>query len=107
MQCANPDCGAPAGDLNSGVLRLIELEVPPEQRVIRSEGGFPVCAVPSRYFWLCPVCSSSLRIARWTPRGLTLERKAPGTATGSNEPLVIPFGPQRSHTSKTVTRKMA
>lgn len=73
MQCANPDCREPAADLSTGVLRLVELDVTPEERVIRSDGGFPVCSVPSRYFWLCPKCASYLQLRRWTPHGIILE----------------------------------
>ena len=72
MKCANPECNAPA-DLSAGVLRLIELDVPPEQRLIRSDGGFPICSVPSRYFWLCPTCASHMKIKRWTHDGITFE----------------------------------
>lgn len=86
MHCANPDCETPAVDLSTGVLRLIELDVSPEQRVIRSDGGFPVCSVPCRYFWLCPRCSSFLGIMRWTPDGLTFERRTnAGTRTGATD----------------------
>lgn len=75
MRCANADCNQPAHDLTKGALRLLELEVPPEQRVLRSDSGFPVCAVPSRYFWLCEHCSKFLNIRRWTKDGLILEFK--------------------------------
>lgn len=73
MRCANPDCRLMAHDLTSGSLRLLELEVSPEKRVIRSESGFPIVCVPSRYFWLCEQCSRLLRIRRWTEEGLLLE----------------------------------
>lgn len=73
MRCANPNCDQTASDVTSGSLRLLELEVPPEQRVVRSDGGFPICCVPSRYFWLCDGCSRFLRIRRWTKDGLVLE----------------------------------
>ena len=76
MQCANPDCRLPALDLSTGVLCLIELDVPPEERVIRSDGGFPVCSVPSRYFWLCPRCSLYIRVRRWTSDGVIFEDRA-------------------------------
>jgi hypothetical protein len=51
----------------------MEMEVPPEERVVRGDCGFPVCAVTSRYFWLCAECSRALIIKRWTPAGLILE----------------------------------
>ncbi len=73
MQCANPRCRQSAHDLQDGTLRLVELDVAPEDRVVRSDGGFPVCAVPSRYFWLCAQCSKVLIIKRWTLAGLILE----------------------------------
>lgn len=76
MRCANPDCSLAATDVTKGVLRLLELDVPPERRVMRSDGGFPICCVPSRYFWLCEDCARFFRIQRWTERGLILERRA-------------------------------
>ena len=75
MQCANPDCNLIAQDLLTGTLRLLELDVPPEKRVIRSEWGFPICSVPSKYFWLCGDCSRFLRMKRWMPEGLILEHR--------------------------------
>src|SRR3974390_737175 len=75
MQCANPKCNKSAHELTTGSLRLIELDVPPEQRVIRSDWGFPICSVPSRYFWLCEKCCQFLRIRRWTKKGVILECK--------------------------------
>jgi len=75
MHCANPECGRVADDLTSGLLRLIELDVPPEQRVTRSDSGFPICAVRSRYFWLCEQCCEILRILRWTENELIFERR--------------------------------
>ena len=85
MHCANPDCRAPAIDLSAGVLRLVELDVAPEERVIRSDAGFPVCSVPSRYFWLCPKCSTNLRVRRWTSAGLIFETKRNQAAIESSE----------------------
>lgn len=76
MHCANPECGCVADDLTSGALRLIELDVPPEQRVTRSDWGFPICAVRSRYFWVCERCCEVLSIRRWTGDGLVFERRA-------------------------------
>lgn len=85
MQCANPDCNQTACDVTSGTLRLLELEVPPEQRIVRSEGGFPVCCVPSRYFWLCDHCSRFLRVRRWTKDGLVLEYRVNATGGKARE----------------------
>jgi hypothetical protein len=79
MHCANPECGRAANDLTSGVLRLIELDVPPEQRVTRSDGGFPICVVRSRYFWLCEQCCVVLSVRRWTANGLVFERRTNGS----------------------------
>jgi len=106
MQCANPECRTPAEDLSAGVLRLVELDVPPEERVVRSDGGFPVCSVPSRYFWLCPRCSSYLRVRRWTPDGVTLEIKTGDRASHSNY-SIIPFAQHRSRTLSKAIRKPA
>lgn len=74
MQCANPECRRDAQDLQKGTLRLLEMDVPPEKRVVRSDSGFPICMVPSRYFWLCAECSHFLKIKRWTTNGLILEQ---------------------------------
>jgi hypothetical protein len=102
MKCANPDCRTPAVDLTDGVLRLVELDVPPEERVVRSEGGFPVCSVPSRYFWLCPKCSSHLRVRSWTPDGVTLEITTGDRAFQSNFPIM----PGARHISPTLSREI-
>jgi hypothetical protein len=91
MKCANPDCCQIAMDLKKGTLRLIELDVQPEERVIRSGSGFPVCSV-------CQDCSSFLTIKRWTRRGLILERKSdePGSESRVREiALPIPTAPYR------------
>jgi hypothetical protein len=73
MRCANPDCNLMSLDLTTGSLRLLELDVPPEERITRSDGGFPICCVPSRYFWLCEQCCEFLRIRSWTHDGLVFE----------------------------------
>ena len=75
MRCANPECGLAAHDVTRGTLRLIELDVPPAARVMRSEWGFPICSVPSRYFWLCDKCSQILNIRCWTEEGLIFEHR--------------------------------
>jgi hypothetical protein len=71
MQCAN--CKMIAEDLLEGVLTLIELETPPEDRLLYAGGGFPVCSAPSRYFWLCASCSKSFAIRKWNSAGLILQ----------------------------------
>ena len=63
--------------MQGGTLRLLELAVPVEDRVIRSDTGFPIVAVPSRYFWLCPECARSFEMRRWTADGLILEPRLP------------------------------
>jgi hypothetical protein len=73
MRCANPECGIVAHDLTRGILRLVEMKVPPETRVTRSEWGFPICTVPSRYFWLCDKCSEVLNLRGWTEDGLIFD----------------------------------
>ncbi len=73
MQCANPKCRRVAQDLQQGTLLLLEMDVPPDERIVRSESGFPICTVPSRYFWLCSECSRLWTLKRWTPTGLVLE----------------------------------
>jgi hypothetical protein len=73
MRCVNPECREDAEDLHTGTLRLLELAIPPEERIVRAEGGFPIVVVPSRYFWLCSQCSRVWKMKRWTPAGLLLE----------------------------------
>ena len=73
MRCANPECGRIAEHLFDGTLRLIELDLPPRQRTTGDESGFPVCIVPTRYFWLCQECSRSVEIHRWTLRGIIVK----------------------------------
>jgi hypothetical protein len=72
MRCANPSCMEPARSPFQGTLWNLEMEVPPEKRTVRAEWGFPVCCVPTRFFWLCEDCSRHLVITRWTPKGLVL-----------------------------------
>lgn len=91
MRCANPDCNQLANDLTTGSLRLLELDMPPEQRVIRSDSGFPICTAPSRYFWLCGYCSKFLKIRRWTTEGLILELKVtPHSDGGDTQEIRLP-----------------
>ena len=78
MHCANLRCGRAADDVTAGILQLLELETMPDERTIRSDAGFPVCCVPSRYFWLCPECSTTLSFVRWTKEGIVLARKDSG-----------------------------
>jgi hypothetical protein len=73
MQCVNPKCRQDAQELRAGTLRLLELAIPPEQRIVRADSGFPIVVVPSRYFWLCSQCSRVWKMKRWTPAGLLLE----------------------------------
>lgn len=73
MECANPRCRRDVHDLHGGTLRLLELDVPPEERLDGGDYGFPVCKVPSRFFWLCAACSRVLRLKGWTATGLILE----------------------------------
>jgi hypothetical protein len=77
MRCANPQCGQIAGDIFEGTLRLVELDLAPGARLEGNEGGFPVCTVPSRFFWLCPACSKAILVVRWTPAGVVVDF-APG-----------------------------
>jgi hypothetical protein len=72
MRCANSQCGITARDLFEGTLWLVERHDAPLSRLRGDESGFPVCAVPSRYFWLCPECSTSMKIRGWTSAGILL-----------------------------------
>ncbi len=77
MHCANPKCSRYMQNIQQGTLVLLELDVPPDERIVRSESGFPVCTVPSKYFWLCSECSRLWIMKRWTPTGLVLEPAQP------------------------------
>jgi hypothetical protein len=94
MHCANPACRLKSQDLRDGILRLVELDVSPEDRVLGAGTGFPICSVPTRYFWLCKACSRVLTIKRWTSTELTLEPRedtngAPSLhPTASRKPVV-------------------
>lgn len=72
MKCANPKCCRDAQHLSDGSLLLLEMDLPPEERLAGDEFGFPVCAAPSKYFWLCEACSRNLRIVGWTVAGPVL-----------------------------------
>lgn len=72
MHCANPECGRAADNIRFGTLRLLEMDVRPDERITGSDAGFPVCSVPSRYFWLCEECSKTLSIRKWTAAGIVL-----------------------------------
>lgn len=72
MKCANPKCCRDAQHLSDGILLLLEMDLPPEERLAGDEFGFPVCTAPSKYFWLCEACSRNLRIVGWTVAGPVL-----------------------------------
>lgn len=82
MHCANPECHQESTSLQGGVLRLLEMEVAADKRVVGSDWGFPVYSVPTRFFWLCGQCSRIITIRRWTTAGVILE---PITYTQSNK----------------------
>jgi hypothetical protein len=71
----------------TGRLYLIEMEVPPEERVAGADSGFPVLAVATRFFWLCAKCSLNMRIRRWTRAGLILEANSRLSGWGAGERL--------------------
>lgn len=99
MRCANPECGKIAEHLFDGTLRLIELDLPPGRRTTGEESGFPVCIVPTRYFWLCPECSNLLEIHRWTPKGIIVKPIAQ-SATLANAQTFSTSNPIRSRTQR-------
>ena len=72
MKCANAQCGRMADDIFTGTLRLVERKVPANGRLAGDEDGFPVCSVPSRYFWLCSECSASMEVRAWTGSQIVL-----------------------------------
>ena len=72
MHCANPNCHTIAEDLLKGTLALVEFETDPADRLLRAEGGFPVCSARTRYFWLCAPCSKQFAIKKWNSAGLIL-----------------------------------
>ena len=72
MICVNPECSIPAKDLFQGTLWSLELEASPEDRTQGSEWGFPICCVPTRFFWLCERCSKHFVVRKWTSGGIVL-----------------------------------
>lgn len=89
MNCANPKCRAVMQEMHGGTMRMLELEVPPEERIARSEWGFPILCVPTRYVWLCASCSRVFKLRRWTADGLILEPRLVDCSSGKL-PLRIP-----------------
>lgn len=81
MLCANPNCRAPADQLLEGTLTMMEFETSPNDRMFYSQGGFPVFAARTRYFWLCAACSREFTITKWNSRGLILDRLPQGDAS--------------------------
>jgi hypothetical protein len=73
MRCANPSCRSDAADLFKGILRLMEFETDPDDRILQASGGFPVCSARTRYFWLCETCSHLFTMKKWNSSGLILE----------------------------------
>lgn len=73
MKCVNPNCTSKMLYLRGGVLRLLELECSPANRLHGHGDGFPVCRPTTRYFWLCGDCARELVMRRWTARGVILE----------------------------------
>ncbi len=90
MRCANPKCRLTAENLLKGILKLIEFETPPDERLLYAAGGFPVCSARTRYFWLCESCSKHLTIKKWNSTGLVLGSLF---ESGDLQPAVPP--PQR------------
>src|ERR1700722_18069602 len=76
MQCANPQCSRELIYLREGRLDLLELEPHSHGQVHADDGGFPIKSLPSKFFWLCGMCSQTHFIKRWTSTGLVLESDA-------------------------------
>jgi hypothetical protein len=73
MRCANPACHVLANELLKGTLRLVEFETAPDDRLLYSTGGFPVCTARTKYFWLCQACSRRFTIRSWNSSGVVLD----------------------------------
>ena len=91
MNCSNPECGRAAGDIRVGIVRLLEMEAVPDERVTGSDTGFPVCSVQSRYFWLCEECSKALSIKKWTAAGIVLGPRNAGIPLPASRPVKSVF----------------
>lgn len=87
MHCANPKCCAADDDLLRGTLQAVEFETTPEERLLYAAGGFPVCAVRTRFFWLCPVCARRFTIRTWNSAGPVLQ-PLPGMDSEERESLL-------------------
>lgn len=88
VRCANPACRQVAHDIFSGTLRLVELDVQPEERVSGDANGFPVCCVPSRYFWLCARCSETMKITGWRGGEAMLTVHSPAKKPPMLDPII-------------------
>jgi hypothetical protein len=77
MKCANPVCHNHLLYLRGGTLRLLEIERTPGSGDEGEGGGIPERRRAARYFWLCPECSQSLVLRRWTQDGVVLEPRNP------------------------------
>lgn len=107
MRCANPKCNAVMLETVGGTMRLLELELPPEARTERSEWGFPILCVPTRYFWLCAECSRLYQIHQWTPEGLLLQPRmteVPRQELVRAVPRRLPVASQRVRHGAEITR---
>ena len=100
MRCVNPVCGLWAHDIFAGTLWCLEQEVPLDARIEGDEGGFPVCVVPTRYLWLCPACSRTMRVRGWTPDEVIFGPSRPQAPIPAAMPLskgMAPRSETRAH----------
>ncbi len=82
MLCANPECLSTLFDQPGGSLWLMELEVKHDPAKSGEDNGFPVCTLPTKYFWLCVDCTERYVLSRWTLSGVVLKPRRPGVIHG-------------------------
>ena len=78
MLCANPECCSASFDQPGGSLWLLELELDPAHKANGDDNGFPICTMPTKYFWLCIDCSQKYVLSRWLRSGVVLKPRKPG-----------------------------
>ncbi len=80
LQCANQQCSKELLYLREGTLTLLEMESHSDDQFQSDAGAFAMRSVPTKFFWLCGVCSKTLIVKRWTTAGQVLVLRNQKTA---------------------------
>jgi hypothetical protein len=106
MQCANSKCCCDLFDQPGGSLWLMELEVSCDELLDGDENGFPVCTLPTKYFWLCVDCSQKFVVRRWTRSGVVLSPKPERYREASYSEPLFPKPPVRLRASARIEAEL-